>query len=175
MSASNSFDKKEMTEWENKSEIIKNDFNKAKLNFKGLVKDYETYKQNSGSIMGKSKYKSVNQAKEAKQGDKLREYITKIATAAVARKEQQDKRQCQNKGDQGHGQPNQEPHQSCRPPHQITCKQREQAQQQAHWRGPPSKAVHQAMKHGLLLLVARIPPGRRESHERSMQVEKRGP
>jgi hypothetical protein len=66
MYASNSFDKKEMTKWENKPKIIKNNFNKAKLYFEGLVKDYETYEQNSGGMMDKSKYKSVSQAKEAK-------------------------------------------------------------------------------------------------------------
>ncbi len=90
MYASNSFDKKEMTEWENKPEITKNDFDEATLYFEGLVKDYETCKQNSGGMMGKSKYESANQAKEAKQGDELREYIAKIATAAVACKVQQD-------------------------------------------------------------------------------------
>ncbi len=79
-----------MTKWENKPKIIKKDFNKAKLYFKGLVKDYETYKQNSGGMMGKSKYESANQAKEAKQGDELREYNAKIAITAVACKEQQD-------------------------------------------------------------------------------------
>jgi hypothetical protein len=62
----------------------------VKLYFEGLAKDYETYKQNSGGMMGKSKYKSVNQAKEAKQGNKLHEYIVKITTTAVACKEQQD-------------------------------------------------------------------------------------
>jgi hypothetical protein len=40
-------------------------------------------------MMGKSKYKSANQAKEAKQDNELREYIAKFATAAVACKEQQ--------------------------------------------------------------------------------------
>ncbi len=90
MYASNSFDKKEMTEWENKPEIIKNYFDKVELYFKGLVKDYETYEQNSGGMMGKSKYKSANQAKEAKQRDKRWEYIAKIANTAVAHKEQQD-------------------------------------------------------------------------------------
>jgi hypothetical protein len=90
MYASNSFNKKEMTEWENKPEIIKNDFDEAKLYFEGLVKDYETYEQNSGGIMGKSKYESANQAKEAEQGDELREYMGKIATTAFARKELQD-------------------------------------------------------------------------------------
>jgi hypothetical protein len=92
MYASNSFDKKKMTKWENKPKITKNDFDKAKLCFEGLVKDYETYEQNSGGMMGKSKYKSANQAKEAKQGNKLREYIAKIATAAVACEEQQNER-----------------------------------------------------------------------------------
>jgi hypothetical protein len=43
MCASNSFDKKEMTDWENKPEITKNNFKEAKLYFEGLVKDYETY------------------------------------------------------------------------------------------------------------------------------------
>jgi hypothetical protein len=86
----NSFDKKKITKWENKPEITKNGFDKAKLYFEGLIKDYETYKQNSGSMMDKSKYKSANQAKEAKQGNELQEYIAKIATAAVACKELQD-------------------------------------------------------------------------------------
>jgi hypothetical protein len=90
MYISNSFDKKEMTEWEDKPKIIKNNFDEAKLYYEGLVKDYETYEQNSGGIMGKSKYKSANQAKEAKQGNTLCEYIAKIATAAVACEEQQD-------------------------------------------------------------------------------------
>jgi hypothetical protein len=90
MYAFNSFDKKEMTKWENKPEIIKNNFDKAKLYFEGLVKDYEIYKQNCGGMMGKSKYKSANQAKEANRGNKLSEYIAEIATAAIARKQQQD-------------------------------------------------------------------------------------
>ncbi len=37
MYASNHFDKKEMTKWENKPEAIKNDFNDAKTYFEGLV------------------------------------------------------------------------------------------------------------------------------------------
>ena len=43
MYASNTFDKKEMTEWENKSIAIKDDFDEAKLYFEGLVRDYEVY------------------------------------------------------------------------------------------------------------------------------------
>jgi hypothetical protein len=91
MYASNSFNKKEMTKWENKPKITKNNFDEAKLYFEGLVKDYETCEQNSGGMIGKSKYKSANQAKEAEQqGNKLREYIARIATATVVYKEQQD-------------------------------------------------------------------------------------
>jgi hypothetical protein len=71
MYASNSFNKKEMTEWENKPKIIKNNFYEAKLCFEGIMKDYETYEQNSSSMMGNSKYKSANQDKEFKQGNKL--------------------------------------------------------------------------------------------------------
>ncbi len=54
------------------------------------MKDYETYEQNSGGMMGRSKYKSANQAKEAKQGNTLYEYVAKIATATIALEEQQD-------------------------------------------------------------------------------------
>ena len=39
MYSSNHFDKKEMTEWENKPEADKNNFGKAKTYFEGLVKD----------------------------------------------------------------------------------------------------------------------------------------
>jgi len=70
MYASNTFDKKEMTEWENKPVAIKDDFAQAKLYFEGLVKDYETYKQNSGRTTGKSKYDSALQMREADKGDK---------------------------------------------------------------------------------------------------------
>ena len=91
MYSSNTFDKKEMTEWENKPEAVKSDFAQAKLYFEGLVKDYETYEQNSGGTTGKNKYDSALQTREANKGDKLREFIAKIATAAVARKEIHDK------------------------------------------------------------------------------------
>ena len=85
MYASNTFDKKEMTEWENKPVAIKDDFAQAKLYFEGLVKDYKTYEQNSGGTTGKSKYDSALQTRKADKGNELREYIAKIATAAVAR------------------------------------------------------------------------------------------
>jgi hypothetical protein len=47
--ASNCFDKKEMVDWENKPIAIKDDYDKAKLYFEGLVRDFKTYMQNSGS------------------------------------------------------------------------------------------------------------------------------
>jgi hypothetical protein len=63
-----------MTKWENKPKITKKYFDEAKLYFECLVKDYKTYKQNSSGMMGKSKYESANQAKEAaQQGNELRE------------------------------------------------------------------------------------------------------
>ncbi len=88
MYASNHFDKKEMTEWENKPEAIKNDFNDAKTYFKGLVWDYEVYKQNSGGTAGKHNFESANQATEANCGKELCQYIAGIAQAAVKQEEQ---------------------------------------------------------------------------------------
>ncbi len=41
--------------------------------------------------MGKSKYKSANQATKATNGNKLRHYIATIAAAAVAKDKKQDK------------------------------------------------------------------------------------
>ncbi len=88
MYASNHFDKKKITEWENKPEAIKNDFNNAKTYFKGLVRDYEVYKQNSGGTIGKHNFESANQATKANRGNELCQYIAKIAQAAVKQEEQ---------------------------------------------------------------------------------------
>ncbi len=88
MHASNHFDKKEMTEWENKPEAIKNDFNSAKTYFEGLVRDYKVYKQNSGGTTYKHNFKSVNQATAADRGNELCQYIAGIAQAAVKQEEQ---------------------------------------------------------------------------------------
>ncbi len=85
---SNHFDKKEMTEWENKTEAIKNDFNEAKTYFKGLVRDYKVYKQNSGSTAGKHNFKSTNQATKANRSNELCQYIARIAQAAIKQEEQ---------------------------------------------------------------------------------------
>ena len=88
MHASNHFDKKEMTEWENKPEAIKNDFNNTKTYFEGLVRDYKVYKQNSGGTTYKHNFKSVNQATAADRGNELCQYIAGIAQAAVKQEEQ---------------------------------------------------------------------------------------
>ncbi len=88
MYASNHFDKEEMTEWENKPEAIKNDFNNAKTYFEGLVRDYEVYEQNSGGTAGKYNFKSANQATKANCSNELSQYIAGIAQAAVKQEEQ---------------------------------------------------------------------------------------
>ena len=80
MYASNHFDKKEMTEWENKSIAIKDNFDKY---FEGLIKDYEVYAQNSNGTANKHNFESTNQATEADAGDELQKYTAGIAQAAV--------------------------------------------------------------------------------------------
>jgi hypothetical protein len=69
MYASNHFDKKDMTEWENKPEAIKNDFNDAKTYFEGLVRDYKVYEQNSGGTTSKHNFENANQATIANHGN----------------------------------------------------------------------------------------------------------
>jgi hypothetical protein len=81
MYSSNHFDKKEMTEWENKTEADKNIFGKAKTYFEGLVK-------NSCGTVGKNNYKSANQTTKANSGNELHKCIAEIAQAAVAQEEQ---------------------------------------------------------------------------------------
>jgi hypothetical protein len=92
--SSNCFDKKEMVDWENKPINIKDDYNEAKLYFEGLVRDLETYTQNSGGGSGKMGYESANQMADV--GDEIRKYIHEIASAAVASNELQ--RRIQDKG-----------------------------------------------------------------------------
>ena len=74
--------------WENKAIAIKDNFDKAKMYFKGLIKDYKVYAQNSGDMAGKHNFKCANQAAKANAGNKLRQYIARIAQAAVAQEEQ---------------------------------------------------------------------------------------
>ncbi len=88
MYASNHFDKKEMTEWENKPEAIKNYFNDAKTYFEGLVRDYKVYEQNSSGTAGKHNFETANQATESNRGNELRQHIAGIAQAAVKQEEQ---------------------------------------------------------------------------------------
>jgi hypothetical protein len=83
--ALNMFDKKEMVHWVNKPILIKDDYDEAKLYFKNLVKDFETYTQNNGGTSSKQGYKSANMA--ANVGNELRKYIQEIASAAAAGKE----------------------------------------------------------------------------------------
>jgi hypothetical protein len=83
--ASNCFNKTEMVTWENKPIIVKDNCTQAKVYFKKLVKDFETYTQNSGGKTGKMGYKSANHM--AVVGDKIRKYIKDIASATVADKE----------------------------------------------------------------------------------------
>ncbi len=88
MYASKHLDKKEMTEWENKPEAIKKDFNNAKTYFEGLVWDYEVYQQNSGGTASKHNFESANQATKANCSNELCQYIAGIAQAAVKQEEQ---------------------------------------------------------------------------------------
>jgi hypothetical protein len=88
MYASNHFDNKELTEWENKIIAFKDDFDEAKLYFEGLVRDNKVYAQNSGGTAGNHNFESANQAAEADAGDKLQKYIPGIAQAAVTQEEQ---------------------------------------------------------------------------------------
>lgn len=82
--ASNCFDKTEMVTWENKPIIIKDDYDQAKLYFENLVKDFETYTQNSGGGATKMGYESANHIADV--GDEIRKYIQDIASATVADK-----------------------------------------------------------------------------------------
>ncbi len=66
----------------NKPIAIKDDNNKAKLYFEGLVRDFETYMQNGGGNSAKMGYKSTNQMADV--GDKIQKYIQEITSATVA-------------------------------------------------------------------------------------------
>ncbi len=88
MYASNHFDKKKMTEWENKTEAINNNFNKAKTYFERLIRDYKVYEQNSGDTTGKHNLEGANQATKADRGNEHCQYIAGTAQAAVKQEEQ---------------------------------------------------------------------------------------
>jgi hypothetical protein len=82
--ASNCFDKAEMVAWENKPILIKNNYAEAKRYFETLVKDFETYTQNSSRTVSKAGYKSANLL--ANLGDEIRKYIQDITSATVNNK-----------------------------------------------------------------------------------------
>ena len=50
-----------MVAWENKTVAIKEDYNQARKYFEDLVRDFETYTQNSTGDTAKAGYKSANQ------------------------------------------------------------------------------------------------------------------
>ena len=77
-----------MVDWEHKPVNVKDDYDQAKLYFKGLVQDFETYTQNSGNH-GKKGYESTNQIADV--GDAIRKYIQEIASASVASNEKATK------------------------------------------------------------------------------------
>jgi hypothetical protein len=74
-----------MVTWENKPIIIKDNYDQAKLYFETLVKDFETYTQNSGGGATKTGYESANHMADV--GNEIRKYIQEIASATVAEKE----------------------------------------------------------------------------------------
>ena len=73
-----------MVDWENKPVNRKDDYDEEKLYFEGLVRDFETYTQNSGNY-GKKGYESANQMADV--GDEIQKYIQEIASASVASNE----------------------------------------------------------------------------------------
>jgi len=74
-----------MVDWENKPVNIKDDCDKAKLYLEGLVRDFETYTQNSSGDSGKMGYESANQMADV--GNEIRKYTQEIASATVASNE----------------------------------------------------------------------------------------
>jgi hypothetical protein len=80
---SNHFDKNKMLDWERQATATKTDYKLAKQYFKALVKATDIYKQNAGSgTPGRNKNKSANQLADC--GNKIRNYIAEIASAAAA-------------------------------------------------------------------------------------------
>jgi hypothetical protein len=187
MYASNHFDKKEMTEWENKPEIIKNDFNNAKTYFKGLVRDYKVYEQNSGSTAGKHNFESANQATKANCCNELCQYIARIAQAAFKQEEQ-----AANIHDSTKASMDAMAAQIKAMSDQITQLTKAMANKENAPNGSSSgggsgssggrgrdkrtsqirrSAIHQATQHGQLLFIAQFPSSRQEPHKRHLHME----
>ncbi len=71
-----------MIQWEGKQSITKNNYGLARQHFKYLVKAYGTYVQNiSDGTAGRNKYERANNM--AKIGNKIKDYIAKIASALI--------------------------------------------------------------------------------------------
>jgi hypothetical protein len=80
---SNHFDKNKMLDWEQQATATKTGYKLAKQYFKALVKATNTNEQNAGGgTAGQNKCKSANQLADC--GDKIRNYISQIASAAAA-------------------------------------------------------------------------------------------
>jgi hypothetical protein len=80
---SNHFNKNNMLDWKKQPNATKTDYNSAKDYFEALVKATDTYKQNAGGgTTGRNKYESANQL--ADYGNKIHEYIAKIASASAS-------------------------------------------------------------------------------------------
>jgi hypothetical protein len=82
--ALNCFNKTEMVTWENKPIIVKDDYTQAKAYFENLVRDFETYMQNSGGKTGKMGYENANDMTD--MGNEMRKYIQDITSATIADK-----------------------------------------------------------------------------------------
>jgi hypothetical protein len=79
---SNIFDKAKMMEWEQKPSTIKTDYTRAKDHFEARVKANHRYIQNSsGTTAGCNNYDST--INMANIGDKIKDYIAKIAIASI--------------------------------------------------------------------------------------------
>jgi hypothetical protein len=72
-----------MLTWAQQPQNTKTNFDLAKAYFEAIVKVTKTYEQNVGGGNAKhNKYESANQM--ADYGDKIREYIQKLASASAA-------------------------------------------------------------------------------------------
>jgi hypothetical protein len=83
--ALNCIDKTEMVTWKNKPIIVKDDYTQSKAYLENLVKEFETYTQNSRGKTRKMGYESANHMADV--GNEIRKYIQDIITATVADKE----------------------------------------------------------------------------------------
>ncbi len=92
---SSHFDKNKMLNWEQEATTTKTNYKLAKQFFKVPVKATDTYKQNAGGrTTCQNKYKSANQLADC--GNKIRNYIAQIESAAVANNDHEANTQAKN-------------------------------------------------------------------------------